>query len=513
MNYTMCCSNFRLIGIILLVYSVLLDTQTCEQQPFILQTQNASSEFCSDNNPNGTTETQVCRLGLNNTSYECECMLITQRSANSTNYTYEFPSSCFQNSAPCGNNCTGNGICVQNGFKAVCVCDSGYELVNDTVCVDMNECNSNTSLCEQICVNTNGSYTCSCGQGYRISDISFCDDINECNETSPCQQICNNVLGSYTCDCFPGYTLTDKTNCSKINECAAGTHSCRAEQSCVNNSRGFECVCGKGFGDNRDLQRCLDIDECQYTRNLSIWQNLTGLENVCEQVCLNKIGSVECVCYTGYIIRNDSYSCMDVNECEDNTDNCEQVCNDEIGSFKCSCNQGYTLNSDNRTCNDNNECANSNNNNCTQVCNNIGGGFNCSCLAGYVLASDKVTCTDIDECRQANAGCDHNCSNKEGNFTCSCRSGYRLGSNQRDCQDINECNESTDICDQICINLNGSYLCECMTGFVLSTANECMTIESSPTVGIVAIVTVTIFVLVGVAVVTIIVIVLTILIG
>ena len=32
--------------------------------------------------------------------------------------------------------------------------------------VDVNECETNSSVCPQLCINTNGSFKCKCNQGY-----------------------------------------------------------------------------------------------------------------------------------------------------------------------------------------------------------------------------------------------------------------------------------------------------------------------------------------------------------
>ena len=57
-------------------------------------------------------------------------------------------------SNPCSQKCT------FSGGKAVCSCESGYELAEDgSSCNDINECKS--SPCDSIsesCVNTNGSF-------------------------------------------------------------------------------------------------------------------------------------------------------------------------------------------------------------------------------------------------------------------------------------------------------------------------------------------------------------------
>jgi low density lipoprotein-related protein 2 len=66
---------------------------------------------------------------------------------------------------------------------AVCFCPPGYETRNDTnykKCVDINECNIETS-CSQKCVNTNGAFYCACDSGYiRISN-KYCKSTSRQN--------------------------------------------------------------------------------------------------------------------------------------------------------------------------------------------------------------------------------------------------------------------------------------------------------------------------------------------
>ena len=41
---------------------------------------------------------------------------------------------------------------------------------------------------------------------------------------------------------------------------------------------------------------------------------------------------------------------LDIDECEENTDNCAQNCADTDGSYNCSCDPGYRLASDDHGC-------------------------------------------------------------------------------------------------------------------------------------------------------------------
>ena len=82
----------------------------------------------------------------------------------------------------------------------------------------------------------------------------------------------------------------------------------------------------------------------------------------------------------------------DVNECETQRDICDQTCINIMGSFQCGCNEGYSLSSDEKTCTDIDECA-LNLHNCQQGCINTVGRFMCTCFTGYRLNSDQTTCS------------------------------------------------------------------------------------------------------------------------
>ena len=98
--------------------------------------------------------------------------------------------------------------------------------------IDINECATNNGGCEQLCYNEVGYHYCKCSPGYQLNADNFscvgmfynfkvkCDvsyiDIDECStNTSNCNQLCNNTVGGYTCGCNTGYKLaSDNRTCS-----------------------------------------------------------------------------------------------------------------------------------------------------------------------------------------------------------------------------------------------------------------------------------------------------------
>ena len=90
-----------------------------------------------------------------------------------------------------------------------CSCCTGYKMQNNSVCVDIDECEESTHLCEMKCQNTKGSYKCSCDQGYQLIHQNKCLDIDECLlNNGGCQGTCLNSNGSFSC---LSYNITTDT--------------------------------------------------------------------------------------------------------------------------------------------------------------------------------------------------------------------------------------------------------------------------------------------------------------
>ena len=147
-------------------------------------------------------------------------------------------------------------------------------------------------------------------------------DVNECaTNNGGCAQTCTNTVGSFVCSCQSGYTLA-----SNGLTCNGMYRLC---YSSVNTLISV-CTCGVCVSSN------LDVNECT--------------NGGCDHVCTNSVGSFQCSCNSGYNLAADGTTCVDINECQLNTDYCQQTCVNTAGGFTCSCNSGFALNSDGRTC-------------------------------------------------------------------------------------------------------------------------------------------------------------------
>lgn len=65
--------------------------------------------------------------------------------------------------------------CIQGPFGALCTCEPGFQLLNDSkTCDDINECLI-PGFCSQSCFNERGSFRCYCQDGYQLeSDGRTC---------------------------------------------------------------------------------------------------------------------------------------------------------------------------------------------------------------------------------------------------------------------------------------------------------------------------------------------------
>jgi len=72
---------------------------------------------------------------------------------------------------------------------------------------EINECEERSNICDQVCTSETTGYSCSCYSGYYLIGNYTCGDINECDEPNKCHtnSQCNNTVGSYSCSCDSDY--------------------------------------------------------------------------------------------------------------------------------------------------------------------------------------------------------------------------------------------------------------------------------------------------------------------
>lgn len=220
-----------------------------------------------------------------------------------------------------------------------CVCDNKHKLENGISCVDLNECeNNSTNACDKsnsVCNNTDGGYICSCKAGYKHETGSQ----TKCEECFPgtwgvdCNNTCNCKVGSECkvdtgcVECELGYGPIPFCN-KDIDECEEIKGRCGDNGSCNNLKGTFKCLCNKGYMWPGSNATCTDIDECQDSKL-----------NQCQfkELCENTNGTYKCNCPEGSRLNNDNISCSDINECASNPCRNGGDCQNNINSFACEC--------------------------------------------------------------------------------------------------------------------------------------------------------------------------------
>uniref|UniRef100_A0A671QWH7 Latent-transforming growth factor beta-binding protein 1 n=1 Tax=Sinocyclocheilus anshuiensis TaxID=1608454 RepID=A0A671QWH7_9TELE len=385
-------------------------------------------------------------------------------------------------------------------------CPKGFERVNGTQCVDINEC-LQPGFCENgNCVNTRGSYSCVCKEGYLldashgicISQKVISEEKDQCfrilNQGSCSLPILKNITKQICCCSRVGKAWGKR--CELCPYFGSGKRPFRHSKNALFLSN--NCI-GKNIF-NAEVWAMSKKSNCSSTAlshpnqqqyfSENVWRNIKASQkksminlNECLLTprpcsvgqCQNTAGSFRCVCPSGYQTNSQQTLCVDLDECRQVPNPCVNGrCDNTLGSFRCLCRTGYKL--QDNSCIDVDECVDPLR--CPgQECVNSQGSYRCvSCKPGFDLLNGQ--CSDIDECRRTPSPCpDGRCENTPGSYRCSCRTGYRFQVNT--CVDVNECEDPSQCPGQECVNSQGSYRCvSCRPGFSLknracSDIDEC----------------------------------------
>ncbi|CAK9303735.1 unnamed protein product [Gordionus sp. m RMFG-2023] len=122
--------------------------------------------------------------------------------------------------------CSFPNYCAKVYEKDTCFCPPGFEMKNENICTDIDECKT-SNQCQNhhqaTCINTQGSYYCTCHPGFLWNSFNLtCEDIDECsplNMEGDCVQpaFCANLPGSHRCDCPLTFEIDPKnySTCTK----------------------------------------------------------------------------------------------------------------------------------------------------------------------------------------------------------------------------------------------------------------------------------------------------------
>uniref|UniRef100_A0A8D2M420 Latent-transforming growth factor beta-binding protein 1 n=1 Tax=Zonotrichia albicollis TaxID=44394 RepID=A0A8D2M420_ZONAL len=385
-----------------------------------------------------------------------------------------------------------------------CHCQTGFELINGTICKDVNEC-LNSEICSPNgeCLNSQGSYFCICAPGFsNVAGGVSCQDVDECADKSLCSQgQCLNTEGSYRCLCENGFKHSPETDdCVDVDECKEYGDAICGTWRCQNSLGSYRCImgCQPGFHWT-PLGDCIDIDECAN-------ETLCGSHGFCE----NSDGSFRCLCDRGYESSPSGHYCIDVNECELMVAVCgTALCENVEGSFLCLCpsdheeydteagqckpraavahvsdsaerKQCYYHISDVRLC----DSVLAKNITKEECCCTVGAAWGDNCETYPCPIPDtcppSIPLSDMDECEIFGSEFCRNgqCLNTVPGYKCFCRTGYFYDSSRLEYQD--ECQNEVYCINGECLNTEGSYHCFCSLPLVLdATGNRCVNFSNT----------------------------------
>ncbi|CAH8449683.1 unnamed protein product [Heterobilharzia americana] len=251
-------------------------------------------------------------------------------------------------------NCTEDSTCMNyiGGYRCVRVeeCQSGFKRKYPlSRCEDINECELNIANCgaHTFCRNTIGSYQCICKHGYKNINETDCMDVDECAIFTPAESCpdsrarCVNTQGSYICLCPKGFNWIGYPDlkCKDINECQEKPNICGKEHQCVNMIGSYRCECASGYKNGENEKVCVDIDECA----ANLYSNNNNYISPCPySLCINQPGSFRCQCPDGFRLGRGN-RCYDIDECHELENVCKsnnpnalrQACINLMGSYRC----------------------------------------------------------------------------------------------------------------------------------------------------------------------------------
>uniref|UniRef100_A0A8C3Q1V5 Latent-transforming growth factor beta-binding protein 1 n=1 Tax=Chrysolophus pictus TaxID=9089 RepID=A0A8C3Q1V5_CHRPC len=473
-------------------YEVAPDGKSCEDIDECVAQAACPSRLCL--NTEGSYSCMACDAGytISRDGSTCEVLAIPGTSLCAVPFCLADVDEC----ADLAIQCLG-GECRNTLGSYECHCQTGFELINGTVCQDVNEC-LNSEICSPNgeCLNSHGSYFCICAPGFSSSAGGVnCQDVDECTDKSRCSQgQCLNTEGSYRCLCENGFKHSQETD-DYIDECANET-LCGSHGFCENSDGSFRCLCDRGYESSPSGHYCVDVNECEL------------MVAVCgTALCENVEGSFLCLCPSDHEeYDTEAGQCrpraavgekqlgqgMERKQCYYHISDvrlCDSVLAKNVTKQECCCTVGAAWGDNCETY----PCPILGTVEYQEICP-LGKGYvpQEDPLSGKVSFTGKAletseTCSllslllsDMDECETFGSEFCRNgqCLNTVPGYKCFCRTGYFYDAGRLECIDQDECQNEVYCINGECLNTVGSYHCFCSLPLVLdATGNRCVNLS------------------------------------
>uniref|UniRef100_A0A8C2KFT3 Latent-transforming growth factor beta-binding protein 1 n=1 Tax=Cyprinus carpio TaxID=7962 RepID=A0A8C2KFT3_CYPCA len=392
-------------------------------------------------------------------------------------------------------------------------CPKGFERVNGTQCVDINEC-LQPGFCENgNCVNTRGSYSCVCKEGYLldashgicISQKVISEEKDQCfrilNQGSCSLPILKNItkqicccsrvgkawgkkceicpyFGSAAfkeiCPAGPGYHYS--ASAVKFNQRVAEMHDTGGPPLVSENGR----TSTKDIVSQPESSRTHSVIS-QSTRNQQVPYSPTNTQTIRVQQSPTRPQQADTGSQTGsVIIITQPKPNLSTSGGSQTTNPPQSVVRTQtsrpwvnrqpVSPVRPPTSRPLPTRQDGRVCESRPQVCGSGR------CIDLPGGRHSISLSLYLSLSLSLSL--INECVLTPRPCSvGQCENTAGSFRCICPSGYQTNSQQTLCVDLDECRQVPSPCvNGRCENTLGSFRCLCRTGYKLQ-GNSCIDID------------------------------------